>query len=227
LVAPTCDDAVDAAVLVLSLALTEVAADPGSSGTTPDEPRLEFAFTSPAVAVERDEAPRAPEAISKGQARRFAMLFGVDTGTLVAPTGYVGAALAVPVAAWELWGALRYGLPSEHESIEGTTSEQTRRDFGGLELSLCRGVGAAWRFSLCVGGEFGVVRIERTRREGDVGVDTDEDRARVAGVASARLGRRTGMFVPELEFSAATAPFGPGATPTPSLRLGGGVSVQF
>lgn len=227
LVAPTCDDAVDAAVLVLSLALTEVAAEVGPSGTTPDEPQLGFAFSSPAVAVEADEAPRAPDAVSKGHGRRLGMLFGVDTGTLAVPTAYVGAALTVPVAAWELWGAVRYGLPSEHESIEATTSEQTRRDFGALELSLCRGVGAAWRFSLCAGGEFGVVRIERTRREGELAIDTDEDRPRVAGVASVRFGRRTGVFVPELELSAAAAPIGPGATPTLGLRLGGGVALQF
>lgn len=227
LLAPSCDDVVDAAVLVLSLALTELAAEVAPTVTTPTEPEPELAFAGPAVAVERDEAPRAAEEISHGHGRRLGMLVGVDTGTLEVPTAYVGAAVAVPVAAWELLGALRYGLPSEHESVETTTSEQVRRDFGALELSLCRGLGAVWRFSLCAGGEFGVVRVQQNRREGELEIDNDEDRARVAGVASARLGRRTGMFAPELEFTAAAAPFGPDVAPVLSLRLGAGVAVQF
>lgn len=237
LVAPNCDEALDAAILVLVIALTEPEPERAASraegrlalprATPASESPPALALVSPDTTPERDEPGRADGEGATSPARRFGMLFGIETGTLPRPAPYVGASFAHPVGAWEVWSGLRYGLPAEEESVESNSSEQLRRDFGAIGLSLCRGVGAAWRFSLCAGGEFGAVRVDRTRREGGVEIDSDEDRVRVAGVATTRLTGRAGRVRPELGFSAAAASLGPGDPATLSLRLAAGVAMQF
>lgn len=228
LVLPSCDEAVDAAALVLAIALAEPTSEPAPA-TPPAEPPPDFSLLAPASAPERD----APPAVSAADERaprersRLGMLFGVETGTFPHPTPYLGASFALPLGAWEAWTGLRYGLPVEEEFVDTTTSERVRQDFGAFGLALCRGVGVAWRFSACAGGEFGVVRVDHSRREGDIEVDTDDQRARVAAVGTARISGLAGRVRPELEFSAAAASIGPGAAPTLSLRLGAGVGVQF
>ncbi|HEU5076399.1 MAG TPA: hypothetical protein VFU02_19540, partial [Polyangiaceae bacterium] len=72
-----------------------------------------------------------------------------------------------------------------------------------------------------------VVRVDRARRDDAVEVESEEDRARVAGVATTRLTGRAGRVRPELEFSAAAASLGPSAPVTLGLRLAAGVAVQF
>jgi len=233
LVAASCDEAVEAAVLVLAIALTEPEPEPEpeAAAASPRAPQQELVSFAPvpAPAPERDPAAPAGDERRAAQGRRLGMLFGVETGTLrgAPPSPYLGASLALPIEAWELWSALRYGLPAEEAAVETATSERTRRDFGALELSVCRGIGAAWRLSVCAGGEFGVVRVEHTRQEGDAEIETDEDQARVAAVGTTRLTGRAGILRPELQFSAAAASLGPGAAPSLSLRLGAGVAVEF
>lgn len=237
LVAPSCGEALDAAVLVLAIALTEpepvrsapqeeIGHAPARAMTSNESP-LPFTFAAPRTTPERDVPARAEDEDATGPGRRLGMLFGIETGTLPRPTAYVGASFALPVGAWEMRSGLRYGLPTEEESVETSSSERERRDFAALGLSLCRGVGVAWRLSLCGGGEFGVVRVDRTRRDGGVEFDSNEDQVRVAGVATTRLTGRTGPIRPELEFSAAAASLGPGAPATLSLRLAAGVAMQF
>lgn len=228
LVAPSCDEAVDAAVLVLAIALTEPELEIGYADSSA-QALPEFVRAAPPALPERDEPARAAAAADNAASdiRRVGMLFGIETGIASQPTPYLGASFAVPVHSWELWSGLRYGLPAEEESVDASSSEQSRRDFGAVGLSLCRGVGAEWRLSACAGGEFGVVRTERVRRDGDVEVDTDEARPRLAGVGTARLAGRVGRVRPELEFSAAAASWGPDTAPHLSLRLGAGVAVQF
>ena len=227
LVAATCDEAVDAAVVVLAIAFTELEQESEPAAAASETP-LEVGWIDPQPrpSIEHDPARTENESTTR-QGRRLGLLFGVETGTVPGAAPYVGMALALPIELWELWSALRYGLPTEEASVETATSEQTRRDFAALELSLCRGVGVAWRFSLCAGGEFGVVRVAHTRQDGDAETDTDEARPRVAAVGTTRLSGRAGMLRPELEFSAAAAAPGLGAGPALSLRLGAGVAVQF
>lgn len=234
LVAPTCDEAVDAAVLVLAIALTEAESEvvveevsPVASEPTPPSRSPELALVVPPRAPQRDEPAPAEDESASSHVRRAGMLFGVETGIAPRPTAYLGASFALPLGAWELWSALRYGLPTEEASVETGSSEQIRRDYGAVGLSLCRGVGAAWRFSVCAGGEFGVIRVNHARQEDGAEIDTDEDRARVAGVGTARFTGRVGRVRPELDFSAAVAPWGPAAAPIVGLRLGAGLAVQF
>lgn len=228
-VATTCDEAVEAAVLVLAIALTQPERELGPVAPAPSEPTPELVFVEHALppSLEHDRAAEADNASAPTRGRRLGMLVGVETGTVPGAAPYLGVSFALPVEAWELWSALRYGLPREEAAVETASSEQTRRDFGALELSLCRGIGVAWRLSLCAGGEFGVVRIEHTRRDAEVEIDTNEERARLAAVGTTRLTGRAGMLRPELQFSAAAASEGPGAAPRLSLRLGAGVAVQF
>jgi len=229
LVAATCDEGVEAAVLVLAIALTEPERGLEPALTAPSEPPRELVFVEPAPppSLEHDRAAAAADETAAARGRRLGMLVGVETGTVPGAAPYLGVSFALPVEAWELWSALRYGLPTEEAAVETASSEQTQRDFGALELSVCRGIGVAWRLSLCAGGEFGVVRMKHTRRDAEVETDTNEDRARVAAVGTTRLAGRAGMLRPELQFSAAAASLGPGAAPSLSLRLGAGVAVHF
>lgn len=244
LVAPSCDEAVDAAVLVLAIALTEpepevsevlevleVPEVPVEEGRTASSearsPSSELAFVVPSGTPQHDEPVSTEDESAASHGPRAGVLFGIETGIAPQPTPYLGASFALPFDSWELWSAVRYGLPTEEASVEASTSEELRRDFGAIGLSLCRGVGAAWRFSLCAGGEFGVRRVDHTRRDDSVEVDSHEDRARLAAVGAARFSGRVGSVRPELDFSAAAASWGPGAPPELSLRLGAGVAVQF
>ncbi|HEY6727156.1 MAG TPA: hypothetical protein VI197_24145 [Polyangiaceae bacterium] len=233
LVAPSCDEAVDAAVLVLAIALTEpepeapaVELRPAASEPPPSPPP-DLVFVAPQRTVPRDAPELAQDESAPSHGRRAGVLFGVETGIAPRPTPYVGASFALPIEAWELWSALRYGLPSEEASVDADSSEEVRREFGAIGLSLCRGLGAAWRFSLCAGGEFGVTRVHRTFREGGAEIDTDEGRVRLAGVGTARFTRQVGGFRPELDFSAAVAPWTTGAAPNAGFRLGAGLALQF
>lgn len=232
LVAPSCDEAVDAAVLVLAIALTEPELEPPAEAeevhpAASEAAPPELAFAAPSRTPQRDAPLATQDESAPGHARRAGLLFGVETGIAPQPTAYLGASFALPIDTWELWSGVRYGLPTEEESVETDSSEQVRRDSGAIGLSLCRGVGAAWRFSLCAGGEFGVIRVDRARREGGAEVDTDEDRVRVAGVGTARLSGHVAGVRPELDFSASVAPWGAETTPDLGFRLGAGVAVQF
>lgn len=230
LVAPTCGEAVDAAVLVLAIALTEPEPDAPPEAVretpTPAVSPSSIALVAPS-SPPRDATLPAAEENGSSDDRRADVLFGVETGIAPEPAPYLGAGFALPLDVWELWGGLRYGLPAEEESVETTRSERLRRDFGAIGLSMCRGAGAQWRLSLCAGGEFGVARVDRARRDGDLELETDDDRVWLAGVGTFRLAGRVGRVRPQLEFSAAAASWGPGAALHPRLRLGAGIGVQF
>lgn len=233
LVVPNCDEALDAAVLVLAIALTEPAAGPpGSdpvepSGSSSASSSSSLEFLAPPSALPRDEPVLTQNDRAIGPTRRVGALVGIETGIAPLPAAYLGASFASAFDAWELWSALRYGLPTEEESVETGNSERIRRDFGALGLSLCRGAGAAWRLSLCAGGELGWIRVDRAQREGGDQVETDENRVRLAGVGTARLTGLVAGVRPELDISAAMEPWGPDGAVNLGFRLGGGVALQF
>jgi len=244
LTAPQCDEAVDAAVVVLTLALTA----PAPAATTPSapaapsgpaaaslrpKPAAEAATSepphteaSPPPDVSRDPGARDTRT-SAQPSTRVALLGGIDAGTLPGVTPYVGAAVTVPISVVELRAAVRYGLRREDESVDGAISDRTRRDFGAVELGLCRGTGSALRFSLCAGGEVDAVRVERERTEGDLTVDTDTVAPRVAGVLGGWIAHAVGPIQPELEIAGSAVALGPRGAPRTGFRVGGGLAARF
>ncbi|HEY3496320.1 MAG TPA: hypothetical protein VGK73_16585, partial [Polyangiaceae bacterium] len=177
-------------------------------------------------ATER-QAPVADGAESKRPALGVVVLGGIDVNTLPNATPYVGGAVALLALPVELRAAFRYGLRREDENQETELSERTRAEFAALELSACRGLGTELRFSLCAGGEFGVVHRTYVRREGGDSVDVDESTPRFAGVVTGRVEHSVGALRLELDLAGSAVALGPEGAPRASLRLGAGAGTQF
>ena len=244
---PTCDEAVDAAVVVLSLALSEEREGLRSAPSAPLEPSESSARESTT-----DEAPtfsdeafappasRAPGPVDHGISKRASrhddaprplrgvVSAGVDAGTLPRATLQVGAGLSSAFDRVELRGTAHYGLPYEEEELETGRSERQRYEFAALDLDACYGVGARWRLLGCAGSELAVVWSEdRVESEGDESVD-EAARPRLAGVLSAIIAYRGSGVQPELEISSAIVLAGKQADASRvAVRASAGLGMQF
>jgi hypothetical protein len=253
LVTPSCDEAVDAAVLVLALALGE---STGARGESPSDTATRATSAPPAVerrALTTPIAPHLPRAgarralfpnasaergadgLGRGTARRpedgamrLSFMTGVDAGTLPATTAYVGLGMAWMSAALELRGAARYGLPKVEETADGARIERARHEFGAVDARGCYGVGTSWRLSSCVGSELGFVRREHRRAQRGVDSDTDAVAPRLSGVAAVSVAHTNGLIQPELELSTLAVALGRQEhAPWLAMRVGAGLAVQF
>ncbi len=252
LVLPDCQQATQAATLVLALALgvpesapSEPApsergpaqAEPSHAAPSASMPSPNGAVATAPLTLHTEErgALRADRSVereaSKGAARRARATFttGVDVGTLSAPTVQLGLSVTVPLRVLEVRGVARYGVPQERETEESAFHDTQRSKFGAAELGVCRGQGAQWQLSVCVGSELSVVHeTHRTAAETGSDVDTDEVSPRLGGVLTALLARRTSWIQPELEASGVALAWGRReGEPWAALRLGAGASVEF
>lgn len=234
---PTCEEAVDAAVVVLALAYGETrspeATQPAPSlpmperSSTEPEPRTpsDTLFTPPAPRAVRDHVP------VNGTERqtRLTLTTGVDRGTLPGPTLTLAGAVARSFGGFELAAVARYGLPVAEELVETGFSESQRHDFGGLELRACRGLGRPVRVSACAGTEIGAVRARRSQRVEDGSeLDVDHISPRVSGTLTALVARRGGFIEPGLELAGAAVAVGrAGGAPWLAVRVAAGAAIAF
>lgn len=245
LAAPSCEEAAQAATVVLALAFG--AAAPPSS--TLAARAVASAPTAPPVwprvvvepRVDRRSQPQ-PQPRLRPQAHdslRLALSAGVDSATLPTSTAYLAAGLSRNFAELELYGTLRCGAPHVDENVSDAESERTRLDFGALELGACYGLGSEIRVSACAGSELGVVRVAESVRFADgTAHETDLTRPRLSGVLTALLTYRGGAIEPQLELAGVvlaaegrngSALVGPGAAEKTGvgLRAGLGAAVAF
>ena len=250
--APTCEEAVDAAAVVLALAFGNMkrpeAMEPASSlllpqraGSTPSDSSrqsasrgsLAEAFATPSDARTPHVDRRAPlgSAPVRGSERgtRLTLATGADRGTLPHPTLTLAAAVARSFAGLELAAVARYGLPIAEETVESGFSESQRRDFGSLELRACRGLGQAVRLSACAGTEVGAVRSRHAFRVEDrAELQNERVSPRLSGTVAVLVARRGGLFEPGVELAGAAAALGREAgAPWLSVRVAASAAIAF
>jgi hypothetical protein len=235
IVAPTCDEALDAAVVVLALAFggggfpggmepTSPPAAPSESKSGPAAlpaepsgdspsfapplapPGVELFERAPTAAVDRDAGGEA--SLITDRATRVALSTGIDSGSLPHGTMTVSAALARSFSNIDLRAVVRYGLPIADENVETESMTSRRSDFGGFELRACRGEGRAVRVSACAGAELGAVRVATQRRENGADIDEDTLSPRLSGVVAALVSHRGGLIEPEVELGGAAVAVG-------------------
>jgi hypothetical protein len=237
----SCEEAVQAAAVVLALAFG--AATPSTPSTPAARAVAESAaVVAPAwrsVEVESRADRGSPQQQQPNDSLRLALSTGIDSGALPTSTAYLAAGLSQSFADLALYGTLRYGAPHVDENVSDAESEQTRLDFGALEVGACYGLGRDIRVSACAGSELGIVRIAQSLRLGDgTAVETDVTRPRLSGVLTALLAYRGGVIEPQLELAGVVlaaesrngSPLvGPAAAETTSvgLRAGLGAAVAF
>jgi hypothetical protein len=241
LAAPNCEEAAQAATVVLALAFGAATPPSSTPAARAVEPAPSAAPVWPRVVVEPrvdrrsqpQPRPRAHDSL------RLALSAGIDSATLPTSTAYLAAGLSRSFAKLELYGALRCGAPHVDENVSDTASERTRLDFGALELGACYGLGRDIRVSACAGSELGVVRIAQSQRLANgPAQETDLTRPRLSGVLTALLAYRSSVIEPQLELAGVvlaaesrkgSARVGPGAAERASvgLRAGLGAAVAF
>jgi hypothetical protein len=241
---PTCDEAIDAAVVILALA---VRAETQREPALPT-PSVAAALPKPAPPVrtravkvqtpaplpesqpaDERSTPRLAGTAAATDASRFSLASGADAGTLPLPTLYVAAGLARSFSALELRGLLRYGLPIVEEDQDGEVSESYRSDFGALELGACYGTSSKLRVQACGGAELGAVRSSRQiGRPGGYESYESALSPRISGVLAAVVAHRGGRIQPALEFSGSAVALGrdEGASFL-VLRVAAGAAVEF
>jgi hypothetical protein len=240
--APSCEEAVEAATVVLALALGESIPDlalPAARALPEPPPLAAPVWRSVVIQPRADRAPQPQPQLQTSDSLRLSLSTGVDAATLPASTAYVAAGLGRSFAELELYGALRYGAPHVDESASDTDSQRTRLDFGALELGACYGLGRHIRVSACASSELGVVRITRSLRRTDgTTLETDVVKPRLSGVLTALLAYRGGSIEPQLELAGvvlaaegreSTPTVGPEAAEnrTVGVRAGLGAAVPF
>jgi hypothetical protein len=187
------------------------------------------ASTPAAGLPDRSSPDRAPTSAQPAEhALRIALATGADSGTLSASTLYVAGAVARSLAAFELRGVVRYGLPTIDEDAEGGARQSERSDFGALELRGCYGVGSQLRLSGCTGTELGAVRRSRRWQSAERSEQESALRTRFSGVLTAAVAHRAGLIQPELEFAGAAVALG--REPQASwlvLRMSLGAALAF
>jgi hypothetical protein len=256
IVAPTCEEAVDAAVVVLALAFggrfVPEGVDPSPSAAAsiesesrPAAPPAEPPGDSPAFASPLEptgvellapaasarpgrEAQRDGASLTSERATRVALATGIDSGSLAQRTMMVSAAVGRSFSGIDLRAVLRYGLPTADETVETESMKSHRSDFGAFELRACRGQGRAVRVSACAGAELGAVRVASRLRAEDAEVDEDRLSPRLSGVLAAVVAHRGGLIEPEIELGGAAVAFGRDAgDPWLVVRVAAGAAVAF
>jgi hypothetical protein len=253
LTASTCDEALDAAVIVLAQALADPDGAPPPPGTSrseaiePAKQHGEARSTTAGGAVTviqtpearpwRDPVPdlstRAKQARSSSRTaeRRIALLGGLDAGTLPVPAPYVAVGVGWARRQIEISLSLRGGVPQK--SIEENRDAALDREslgwaFGGFDLSACYGSSGAWRLAACLGGEAGVVHATREVELGGHVTATEVNDPFIAGVVSTMVAHRGGWMQPVLELGATAVALGPERTTSRlGVRAAGGAALQF
>jgi hypothetical protein len=253
--APTCEEAVDAAAVVLALAFAREP-DGASTELMPPDPERKEAVpalpaSSPSAATRLEPRPEPPVAkattdptgarvdrqaflgarapLESEAATRISLATGIDAGTLSGATMTLSGAVLRSFGVVELGAMARYGMPAADETIEAGFSLSERRDFGSLELRACRALGRAIQISTCAGTEIGVVRAAR-KREGNDGSELDEDSVlpRLSGTLAALAAHRGGFIEPELELAGAVVALGRDeGAPWVVVRVSAGAAVAF
>ena len=245
--APSCDEAVDAAVEVLALAFgerVEEETSPAPTGTGPSESEASSASGQPRESASRavfESRVPSPKRVDRGvlgasdgsnataASTRVSLAAGADVGTLPDPALTVTARFARALSALELGGAVRYAPPTTNETVESGFTESVRRDFGAMELRACVGTREHFRLSACAGAELGAVRVVRRLRTED-GADQDEDSVtpRLSGTLAGLFALRGGAVEPELELGGAAVAFGKEAGASwLAIRVAAGAAVAF
>lgn len=237
LLVANCDEAVDATVVVLSLAFSapssaEVTnAEAAPSERAPDASERDdnatpVRFVAPSPRV--DEPPAGRDTDRASHVTRVSLAGGVDRGTLPATAAFVSGGVTLLGPWLDVRGWLRYGLPTADERVETDLRESVRRDFGALGLGICRGAGVTLRLTLCAGGELGLVRTSRSVALQGASVDEDEHSARLSGVLAALFSLRQGPLRPELEVSGAALALGGSERASRlAFRAAAGAAVDF
>jgi hypothetical protein len=241
LVVPTCEEAVDAAVVVLSLAFSAQATgdtavarvDTPSQARSLAKRRLiskgEVKLRLEAPPQWRDASPAGADSPAGTGSTQLSLAAGVDSGTLPTSAVFVAGSVTHSWSNFDLSSSLRYGLPTEDERVETELHENVQRDFGAVGVSVCSGVGAILRFSACTGGEFGLLRVARRLAvDGAPTRDQHQLLPRLSAVILAIVSVRRGRLRPELEFSGSVLAFGrkEGASLV-ALRAAAGAAVDF
>ena len=245
--APSCDEAVDAAVEVLALAFGERVAEassPAPTGTVSSESESSSAAVAPRESTSRavfESMAPSPKRVERGvqsdadrssvtaASTRVSLAAGADMGTLPDPALMVAARFAHSLSVLELGGAVRYAPPTTNETVESGSAETVQRDFGAMELRACVGTRDRFRLSACTGAEVGALRVVRRLRTDD-GTDSDVDSVtpRLSGTLAALLAHRGGVIEPELELGGAAVALGreTGASWL-AIRVAAGAAVAF
>jgi hypothetical protein len=251
LLAPSCDEAVEAAVVVLALAFT-VRDEAENERALDDALRSEPPRAEPARSFPRAEARPARSSPFRGTptaregfdaepgegpqnrrtslaSARLSLATGGDTGTLPSPTLLASAGISRSFSFVEVEGHVRYGFPVSDERVETGSTESLRYDFAAADVRACYGAGEAFRVSACAGGEFAAVRV-RHQLEAENGIDIDEDSVtpRLSAELGALFSRRGGVVEPEVELSGVAVALGraKGASVL-ALRATLGAAVTF
>jgi hypothetical protein len=236
LLAPACDEALEAAASVVALALSSTPDVAGESATAQvgeedalagraiSEPEVALGVAEPALdrGVPPVPAPRS------AQAWRVHGAAGLDVGTLDEPTAIVGAGASATFGAAELRAMGWYGLPSVREEVS-SSFEHERAEFAALGAEYCRGIDAERWLRACAGLEGRVAWLARQT------VDPEgerQERTRVlpglGASAGAAFSYRALGFRPELAISA-QMPLAGGLeraeTPIVRALLGGELSL--
>jgi hypothetical protein len=235
-VVSTCQEAVDAVVVVLGLAFSAEASDSRHADDVAtalvELPRAsggDVAAQSDAPSSnEREARTRAGATVTRGSSR-LSLGGGVDVGTMPNATAFVAGGITHSLSAVDLRGSLRYGLPTEDERVESGIDQSIRREYGAMGLSACYGVGGSVHLLACAGGELSLVRnAHRLEVEGSSSLDRDELSARVSGVLGAVLSRREGWIQPEIELAGSALALGRrNGTPPIAVRAAAGAAVNF
>jgi hypothetical protein len=222
ILATSCAEALEAAVLVAALAL---GTPPRALPIETPEPRPAPA-AAPAPMQEQDHPQPVPSELGSGPTLRGLWSAGVDRGALAAATPILGLGLGASIGRDELRAQVAYGLPLSHERDETDTGfESTRTDFASLTVDDCRGLDGARALSLCAGLE------GRLTRASELAARPDQPRSirrRLAGGASAVAGAsfvyRAATWQPRLDISLQLPLLGgaAGATPIGARAVVGG-----
>ena len=206
LVAATCEEALDAALAVVALALSS---EPRATGTA----EAAAPVTAPASGAADTTSPAAglPEgdrSVEPGEPRpgtdTWRLLFagGVEHGTLAEPTVVVGAGAAASIGRGELRAIGWYGLPSSREEVSAVF-ESTRSDFAAAALDYCGGIDRERWLGLCGGLEAGLTRLSRVRQAPNQPRTEQEDIGPSLGVVMGlSLAYRDSPLMPRLDLSA-------------------------
>ena len=213
LVAPSCDEAIDAVVAVAALAVGAAPAlGPApvstSSSSTPEPSPPEPSLAAPSLAAPpRAEADRDVASQPRVEDTRFHLLLaaGADQGVLSSTTAIVGAGAALDHGEHAEWRALLwYGLPSSDEQDDtGVGLASRRSDFAAASLDYCRRLTAAGWWSLCGGLEARVARLSRVEDTPDL-ARIEREQLAPSGAARAGLAlvQRELAWQPRLELGA-------------------------
>jgi hypothetical protein len=208
LVAPTCDEALDAVVAVVALALSSApdgaaeVVDPRAHETNarrlPHTTRHAVPVVRPLKAAEPDDRGVPSEADGQST-RRVSLAAAADRGTMADPVGLVGLGGALLLGPGELRATAWYG-PGERLEVQGAQQSMTRAsDFASATLDYCYTMDADRWVSACGGFEVGGIRFVESESF------SDGTSARSSGVApsfgttaSAVFGYRVSTVQPEL-----------------------------